>query len=562
MKILFYFQFIYKATLMDTDVNNYTVQELLGILELGGDESDTTYDEVFDKTNYYIEKFDNDENASLTIFFQDIQNRLLPYFEDINRSEDTKSKPSEKQTLDWFQNEALKQPDTIQTNKITDRKQKIDVYENLHLPMNRQQVGVNNNFNIPVAQDTLNPNLKNITSRFINLDSQFRQASSGNEISSTDYTLDLSEHLTNVLSLRLYSIQIPVTWYAIDLQYGNTCFWLIINQNISVKISIEPGNYNSIDFVSRLNIGQDGSSNFNNGSFIPFPPTLISANYPISYNQNNGKILMNFTGMRYVDASGNEYPLDETTQIIFFDIYGVLTCDNGYCNQINVIDQTLGWLMGYRYPYIYIDTSGNANAVAVLDLYGPKYLILAIDDYNQNHINNGLISITELSTNVKLPSYYNPMLPFTCPPVSVTTNNLQENINNGINGDLLMEKLNLSYKQIPQIIASTPRVLTQAQIYAINEIMKNNEKNTNYRTKAPTSTDTFALIPLKLGSTINTGQMYIEFGGTLQDNKRIYFGPVNIERMRVKLMDDKGRVLNLNGADWSVTIISENLYQY
>ena len=218
--------------------------------------------------------------------------------------------------------------------------------------------------------------------------------------------------------------------------------------------------------------------------------------------------------------------------------------------------------MGYRYPYIYIDTSGNANAVAVLDLYGPKYLILAIDDYNQNHINNGLISITELSTNVKLPSYYNPMLPFTCPPVSVTTNNLQENINNGINGDLLMEKLNLSYKQIPQIIASTPRVLTQAQIYAINEIMKNNEKNTNYRTKAPTSTDTFALIPLKLGSTINTGQMYIEFGGTLQDNKRIYFGPVNIERMRVKLMDDKGRVLNLNGADWSVTIISENLYQY
>jgi hypothetical protein len=547
------------TTTMDTDVNNYTIQELLDILELGGDESDTTYDEVFNKTNYYIEKFDNEEKPSLTIFFQDIQNRLLPYFEDINNS-DTIQNPSEKQTLDWFQNESLKQSDTIQNNKITDRKQKIDVYENLHLPMNRQQVGVNNNFNVPVAQDTLNPNLKNITSRIINLDSQFRQASSGNESSSTDYTLDLSEHLTNVLSIRLYSIQIPVTWYAIDLQYGNTCFWVII-ENISVKISIEPGNYNSFDFVSRLNIGEDGSGNFNNGSFTSTTTTPISANYPISYNQNNGKILMNFTGLKYTDSSGT-YTLNETTQIVFFDIYRGLTCDSGYCNQINVIDQTLGWLMGYRDPYIYIDTSGNANALAVLDLYGPKYLILAIDDYNQNHINNGLISITELSTNVKLPSYYNPMLPFICPVNTVTENNLQENINNGITGDLLMEKMDLSYKQLPQIISSNPKVLTQAQIYTINEIMKNNGKNTNYRTKAPTSTDTFALIPLKLGSTINTGQMYIEFGGTLQDNKRIYFGPVNIERMRVKLMDDKGRVLNLNGADWSVTIISENLYQY
>ena len=553
---------------MDIDVNNYTIQELLDILELG-DEKYVSYDDVVNETKYFIEKFDNEEKSTLTIFFQDIQNRLLPYFEDINNQNDVKA--SEKQTLDWFENESIKQLDQVQNDKITNRKQKIDVYENLHLPMKRQQLGVNNNFNVSVAQDTLNPNLKNVTSRFINLDSQFRQASSGYESSSSDYTLDLSEHLTNVLSLRLYSIQIPVTWYAIDHQYGNTCFWLILknnNNNISVKISIEPGNYSSIDFVKRLNMGENGIGNFNNGNFTSSIP--ISSNYPINYNQNNGKIIMNFSGMIYTDSSGNTFPLVNTdlsnneTQIIFFDIYRVLLCDNGYCNQLNVIDQTLGWLMGYRDPYIYIDNSGNANATSVLDLYGPKYLILAIDDYNQNHINNGLISITELSTNVKLPSYYNPELKIKCSLNSITSNNLKENIDNGITGDLLMEKLNLSFKKLPQLdLPTNPRLLTQAQIYSINEIIKNNEKNTNYRTKAPTSTDTFALIPLKLGSSnINTGQMYIEFGGTLQDNKRIYFGPVNIERMRVKLMDDKGRILNLNGSDWSITLISENLYQY
>jgi hypothetical protein len=58
------------------------------------------------------------------------------------------------------------------------------------------------------------------------------------------------------------------------------------------------------------------------------------------------------------------------------------------------------------------------------------------------------------------------------------------------------------------------------------------------------------------------GDFYIEFGSSLQINKRLYFGPVNIERLRIKLLDDKGNVINLNGVDWSVTFVSENLYQY
>ena len=91
--------------------------------------------------------------------------------------------------------------------------------------------------------------------------------------------------------------------------------------------------------------------------------------------------------------------------------------------------------------------------------------------------------------------------------------------------------------------------------------MKNNEKSYNYRLSSPTTTDTFALIPVK-GGGLNTGNVYVEFGGSLQDNKRVYFGPVNIERMRITLYDDKGNVLNLNGGDWSVTLMSENLYQY
>ena len=69
------------------------------------------------------------------------------------------------------------------------------------------------------------------------------------------------------------------------------------------------------------------------------------------------------------------------------------------------------------------------------------------------------------------------------------------------------------------------------------------------------------MIPIKISGS-NTGTLLVEFSGSLQDNIRTYFGPVNIDRMHVKLLDDKGNVLNLNGADWSITLISENLYQY
>jgi len=208
---------------LDLNVDNYTISELLGIIEL----DDPTTDDIINKTNYYIKDFQKKKNPELVNFFKSIQTKLLNYINQLETSRtDIEYSPNNKQTEEWIKYEALPQDNPIQKDKITERVQKIDVYDNNHMPMKREQLGVNNNFQVPVAQDTLNPNLENITSRFINLDSQFRQSSGGTESMSTDYTMDLSDPLTNVLSLRLYSIQIPYTWYTIDYIYGNTCFWV------------------------------------------------------------------------------------------------------------------------------------------------------------------------------------------------------------------------------------------------------------------------------------------------------------------------------------------------
>jgi hypothetical protein len=217
--------------------------------------------------------------------------------------------------------------------------------------------------------------------------------------------------------------------------------------------------------------------------------------------------------------------------------------------------------MGYKLPYVSVDISGN-SASSILDLNGTKYLILVIDDYNQNHVNNSLVSIAQYSNTLKIPSYYSPDLPYTC--VGPTQSNLSQLITGSgtQNGLLIAGKFENDYSKTPVVLPSAPRTLTNAQLYTINEINRNNNNLTNYISRAPTSSDTLAIIPVKTSVGVPTGSLLVEFSGSLQNSSRVYFGPVNIDRMAVKLLDDKGNVLNLNGNDWCFTLICECLYQY
>jgi hypothetical protein len=537
---------------IDTNVSNYSISELMAIVELQGLEPN----EIVKQTNKYIERFKT-SNPKLSAFFMEIRSQLLQYatnlidpnnpeasfvegFESMNNDDSEAIYPiGEQQQDNWYENQALKQSDETQDNKTTQRKQKIDVFGNNHVPMKKDQLGVNNNFNVPVAQDSLNPNLKNTISRFVNLDSQFRQITSGVESSSTDYTLDLSDPLTNVLSIRMYSYQIPYCWYVIDTVYGNTCFWITATKDgvvYNVPVTVPPGNYTPTQFTETLNT-------ILNGLFPPSP-----ADPYVVYNTNNGKLTLNLYGGAYpgltIDGTSiiPPFDIDETTIITFFDYTAQLQCETNCVNKSFYLNQTLGWIMGFRAPFVNVNPSGNTG-VGIVDLNGTKYLILVIDDYNQNHVNNGLVSITEYSNVLKLPSYYSPDLPFTC---------LSATPNDGINSE---------YTKTQIMLPSAPRTLTNSQLYTINEINRNRNNNTNHRAKAPTSTDILAMIPIK-PTGLSTGSLIIEFSGSLQDNIRTYFGPVNIDRMRVKLLNDKGNVLNMNGADWCVTLICDCLYQY
>ena len=203
------------------------------------------------------------------------------------------------------------------------------------------------------------------------------------------------------------------------------------------------------------------------------------------------------------------------------------------------IDQNLGWNMGFRREpdangVISVNVPAFPDKIIAdvpADTYGPKYLVLVVDDYNQNHLNKGLVSTIERPTKLSLPDYYTPDL--SC--VNQATNTVRA-------------------------VKSAPRKLTQAQLYSVNEILAN-RTTPSVRTTPPNPSDTLAVIPLRNIAGLRP-QPYVDASPSLQQNKRAYFGPVNIDRLRVKLLDDAGNVVNLHDVNWSFCLMVEQLYQY
>jgi len=549
---------------IDLDITHYDTDELLAMLNLS---ADPTEDDIISATDRLIAKANADRLPKVAAFFQDAQDALLDALvadegdegadegdegadegdegaegaegdegdegaDDVEAKEESTT-PGQDQLGQWWRNQYLKQADKAQADKSTDRKNKIQVLQgNAHMPAKREKIGINETYAVPVTQGSLNPNLKNTVTRLVNIDSQYRQIITPNSedplgpASPTNFTLDLTENLTNVLSIKLNTVQIPYAWYGIDVSTGtNVLFYKLTTASAYTPFAVPPGNYTP----SQLQAYMAGVAPFNGTPF------------QIAYSANNGK-------MTITNATAAAYDL------LFFDpTYKVAVTPSlitaGITDAIaaSKVNSNLGWLMGFRGSNLVPPVPNQlvyrlqpaaaapANAItteAVADTYGPKYLILVLDDYNQNHLNKGLVNISTTDARLSLPSYFNPGLACNC----------------DASGN-------------PTYVQSAPRQLTQAQLYTINAINQNRSATTVDRNAGPATTDVLALVPVKTYS-MTTGQPYIEFGSSLQTNERVYFGPVNIERMKVQLMDDKGNLLNMHGTDWSFTITSTHLYEY
>ncbi|MBG7607295.1 MAG: hypothetical protein IZT59_04610 [Verrucomicrobia bacterium] len=308
---------------IDLNVDNYSQEDLLSLLSLNDDDP-VSYDDIISTSNPLINRYTKEDNYDLANFFQQVQNKLL---EDIDYDENHNIQDSGTSQLgNIWQNENISQDgtDPNQANKVTDRKQKVEIFnQDDHFVMNRNQLGVNNNYQLPVAQGQMNPNLKNTTSRLMNIDSQYREDISpflpdpDGSTSPTNYTLNLSDPIRNAISINMTAYQIPYTWYLIDSDWrGNNCFHITDNSSTDIyTIDISSGNYNQYQLTGAVQTSITNSS-----------PDI--SNMDISYNSISGK----------TEITNNN---SVSITLTFYDSTGKLKC-NSTCKTSSKFNSNLG----------------------------------------------------------------------------------------------------------------------------------------------------------------------------------------------------------------------------
>jgi hypothetical protein len=369
-------------------------------------------------------------------------------------------------------------------------------------------------YNADVKRGTINPDLKNTITRMINIDSACRINLIPANYSSDNFTFELTEPLLNVISMSLYSVEIPYSWYATDLKKGTASF--IFCQTAGklttrTTMTVPNGNYTNISLPM---------------VFIQTVTQNTTLHPVYAYNPINGVLSVNFN-------------TTDTIQIIWFDsMYAESTMEQTRYNS------NLGWMLGFRSP-ITTCKDGKMIAHSLVDASGTKYLILSLNDYKTNRLNRSLVSVNTVpKIPLSIPSYFNESVPqFRISPTRVN------------------------------VIPSNPRTLTAKQISTINSISE--QVQLNHRSITYDASDSFAKIPFKRTEwnkvsdagaivSIENGpcKLFVDGSGPLQLQTREYFGPVNITNMTIGLYDDKGNTLGLNGMDWSCTLLVKCLYQY
>ena len=89
-----------------------------------------------------------------------------------------------------------------------------------------------------------------------------------------------------------------------------------------------------------------------------------------------------------------------------------------------------------------------------------------------------------------------------------------------------------------------------------NSDNKDKERWKYDRVRPPNGSNVLAIISIENLKSLEKGIIpYIKSG--LEFNTRVYSSPVDLQRFRVRLVDDRGYTVDLNGADWSFSLLVE-----
>lgn len=308
-----------------------------------------------------------------------------------------------------------------------------------HMVQVRQEKPYLSSFPSEFFPGVINPLKKRTIKKNLNIDTRFRE----NYYSSTssNFNLNLPMNINNIVQMQLSAIELPTTFYVVSKQYGNNFFSLSVNSSTTI-VTIPTGNYDQTTIMVAIN---------NQLSLLGAPFNLVA----FVLNLTNG-----------TTGSGQVLVGEITAGTVTSLEIDFQTDKNGIDDRGTPLPLKLGWLLGFRNGN-YVN---NLNYVSegILDISGPNYIYLVLDDYH-NNVNNNFFSAFNSS---------------------ILNKNILARISLQANPFNVLQQNNLN-------IITTPRE---------------------------------------------------------------YFGPINLQIMNVQLLDEYGRILDLNNMDFSFCITLTTVY--
>jgi hypothetical protein len=436
------------------NIEDYTMDELFKLLSIDINK-ESNYDNIKSQietsTENYIKQFEALQKPEIVDFFMQVKKSLIGSKE-------------------------------IQSTNL----QNVILYENVYKP-NEKNVALYGGDMYNQNNGAGNPIHRKSVSKLLNIDSRFRH--NYLTTSTTDYMIDLPYPINNVIEMTLCDLEMPSTFYPISSLYENNYFWIKATDSSKLDyyyyILIPDGNYYFQTLITKiqsyfsdlfLKFTIDVALTYSNlggvGEGDGLTTIGIKTDVDISSNISNKftTFELNFNGSPIPGQTESLGPIFDTNLLD-----NTNTPIIQYYTTESLLDykQLFGWIIGYRKPIykdIFIEQNSPAfyTSESIIDLSGPKYLFLIVDDFNKSMNVNFLTSSTK-----------------------------------GLLSD--------------NIIA---RISQKGQLFSIQ--------------------------------TQNDFSVYAE--------PRYYYGPVNISKLHIRLIDEYGRIVHLNNKDFSFTIRLTTIY--
>jgi hypothetical protein len=365
-----------------------------------------------------------------------------------------------------------------------------------------------------LVEGKINPLKRTSYKKIININSRFRD--NYTTCPATNFFFNFPEVINKVVSLKLSNIILPNFIYTVNSNTGSDNFSIILtyldDSVTSQIVQIPSGGYTAQKIVTKINsVLTSISSPDASPIVLKFDDTTFKMSFDISWNATS----LNDVKQVTFDFSYKE-PSRQSNNVN--NLYNQIS-NNIYKDQL-----TLGWLLGFRGNYINNATTTTTSTITT----GTN-----VQQNTLNAIRNRHSTLLVKKNGEQYLEKNN----YCCENTTTTLNNLF--VYNCESTDAILEAESIY-----------DAVVNRYFMLSVNDFQNNHNRCLVSPSLSETMADTNLL-----------SKVYSNSSETLYENpERLYFGPSNISRLHIKLLDEFGRIVDLNNGDFSFSLELEILY--